>query len=219
MDEQDKKELIERYGKRLRENGYSPEALGWTKRKHRLRYHLLLSYWNLDSASDIHLLDFGCGFGDLFRFCAESNYGVRYTGIDINEELIAVGRRQHPDARLVACDAEVEGLGEDYDIIVASGIHNATLRDNWKFIEWSFETFFRHARIGFAMNFLSDRVNRRHEGNFYASPEQVLALAFRYSRRIVLRHDAMPFEFTILVDKRDAFDEKTVFSGFEPFVD
>jgi hypothetical protein len=34
----------------------------------------------------------------------------------------------------------------------------------------------------------------------------VLALGYRFSNRVVLRNDYMPFEFTIFVDKRSAFD-------------
>ncbi|TDH38329.1 class I SAM-dependent methyltransferase [Pseudohoeflea suaedae] len=206
------------YAARLAETGYSPETLGWTKPKHRLRYKILVDYWfggpdPLDGSAS--LLDFGCGFGDLAVYCAARGLDVDYHGIDLSEDLVAAGRRVFPHLDLEAGSPIEDGLDRVYDVIVSSGAHNYALTDNEAYIRRTFELFDASSRCGFAINFLSDRVNHRNAGNYYASPAWVLDLALSHSRRVEIRHDYMPFEFTVFVDKRSDFGDLTVFAPFE----
>ncbi|MBV9409901.1 MAG: hypothetical protein JO164_13825, partial [Candidatus Eremiobacteraeota bacterium] len=115
-------------------------------------------------------------------------------------------------------DPLADGIEGTYDVIVASGTHNHAVGDHPAYIEATFALFAAHARRGFAVNFLSDRVTFRRSENAYADPGRTLAAALRHSRRAVLRHDYMPFEFTVIVDLDDAFgDDLTVFSGVDAF--
>jgi hypothetical protein len=108
-----------------------------------------------------------------------------------------------------------EALDEKFDIVLSSGVHNFHLSDEQGFVERSFGLFDRLSTVGFAANFLSNRVNFRNEQNCYSAPEEILSLALRHSSRVMLRHDYMPFEFTVLVDKRDEMHpELTVFLPF-----
>lgn len=208
--------MLERYTKRLAELGPVPEALGWTKNRHLLRYDVLLEPWRLTTE---RLLDFGCGFGDLYAFCRERFPDVDYEGIDLNADLIEVGRQRYPAARLSARNALKEGLDGRWDVIVASGVFNFKLSDNWGFIERVFAMFARHADRGFAANFLSDRVEYRLEDTFHADPVRVLDLAYRFSNRVMLRNDYMPFEFTVYVDLHREFDrDHVVYPEFLPLV-
>jgi SAM-dependent methyltransferase len=212
MTEEEKQRILTAYSERLAQYGYSPRTLGWPKGRHRLRYFILLSQWPLAGAE---ILDFGCGFGDLYAYCREQGLEVDYEGMDINPDLIAEGLRQHPSARLLVRDALRDGLDRDYDYVFSSGVHNIRLADNWHFIEASFELFARHARRGFAVNFLSDKVDYRLEHAYHANPGRVLELAYRFSNRVTLRNDYMPFEFTVFVDKGEAFDpEIAVYDDF-----
>jgi SAM-dependent methyltransferase len=208
--------LLERYNQRLAEFGYSPQTLGWTKPKHRVRYKILLDYWDMHTGTPQSVLDFGCGFGDLYAFALEQGIDIAYSGFDLNENLIEVARKVHPDAHFWVGDPINDGLQRNYDVILSSGAHNYRLTDNAAYVERTFEVFHKHARRGFAVNFLSDRVNVRNADNAYTRPEFALELALRYSSRVQLRHDYMPFEFTIFVDKADEFsDEFTVFREYE----
>jgi SAM-dependent methyltransferase len=202
------------YDARLERYGYAPETLGWNKPKHRLRYEVLLAYWNLAAAPGTSVLDVGCGFGDLFGYARERSLEIAYHGIDLNPKLVEVARSIYPEAEFSVADPLGEGLARDYDVIVASGAHNFALADHDRYVDQTFELFAKHARRGFAVNFLSDRVGFRRPENAYTNPERALALALRYSRRALLRHDYMPFEFTVFVDRYDAFDEElTIFRG------
>ena len=203
----DERRVVDRNVRRLAELGPVPEALGWTRDRHLLRYAVLLAYWNL---TDESLLDFGCGFGDMYEYCREEFPNVRYSGIDVNASLIAAGRGRFPDADLHAANIFRDSVTEQWDVIVASGVFNLALEDNWGFIADTFQFFSAHARKGFAANFLSNRVDYELADTFHADPSRVLDLAYGYSNRVTLRNDYMPFEFTVFVDLRRQFDPTSV---------
>jgi trans-aconitate methyltransferase len=216
VNDQETELVLRRYTERLAALGPVPEALGWTKGRHVLRYHLLLEPWK---ATSERLLDFGCGFGDLYAYCRDHCPGVRYEGFDLNPALIEVGRQRYPDARLSSGNALRDGLNGEWDLIVASGLFNLLLTDNWRFITTMFDLFASHARKGFAANFLSDRVDYRLDHTYHADPVKVLELAYQYSNRVMLRNDYMPFEFTVYVDLRKEFDPASaVYPDFMPLV-
>ena len=217
IDPHEKLSLLKLYSDRLAQYGPTIAALGWTKPKARLRFRVLLEYWlSTPPARPLRVLDFGCGFGDLFGYAQDRNVPIDYTGLDINSDLIRVARKRYPTARFLCADIFEQPLDEKFDIVLSSGAHNYLLSNNLKFIERSFELFRDMSEFGFAVNFLSDRVNYRNEQNYYSAPETILSLALRYTSRVTLRHDYMPFEFTVFVDKRAEIDENL--NVFLPFV-
>lgn len=218
MNPDETQDMLKMYDERLARYGYSDLTLGWYKPKTRLRYHVLLDYWGLRSAPSAAVLDFGCGFGGLYEFAREQQLDIRYHGIDVNPNLIQVARTYHPQADLSVGDPIRDGLDRTYDIALASGAHNFALDDNWNYIERTFALFERHTTMGFAVNFLSSAADFFREENYHTDADRVLRLALRYSRRVLLRHDYMPFEFTVFVDKRTDFSEElTVFEEFRPW--
>ena len=207
MNNKEKNMVIERYNKRLQEFGYSPKTLGWSKSKHNLRYHILLSLWNLDGTD---VLDFGCGFGDMYGYAKQIGIKFNYHGIDINENLISLAKQIYPGANLATRDVFQEGLLQKYDYIFSSGVHNLKLKDNWDFIAKTFELFNKYSTCGFALNFLSSKVDYELEETYHTNPVQILELAYKYSNKVVLRNDYMPFESTVFIDKQNDFDKNVV---------
>lgn len=213
MDAQEKAANRARYEARHAEFGYDPKTLGWTKGRHKLRYEMLLSGWPAATAS---VLDVGCGFGDMAQYCRESGRGEwRYTGIDIVPALIEEGKRLRPDADLRVHDMDADGVPAGYDVIVASGVFSHRLKDNMAFVARAFELFAGAAKVGFAANFMSPVADVRYDHLFYPDPGEVFDLARRHSKRIAIRHDYMPFEYTVQVFSDDAFSPETVV--FEPY--
>lgn len=217
MDANDKAALLKRYSDRLARLGATDAALGWTKSKQKLRHRILLQYWLAQPApAPLRILDFGCGFGDLYGYARAQGVALDYTGLDINAELLAVARTRYPGVRFVCQDVFEQPLAETFDVVLSCGVHNHRLADNRGFAERSFDLFDSISRLGFAVNFLSSRTTFQHSDNHYSAPEEMLALGLRHSSRVSLRHDYMPFEFTLFVDKRNAMDERL--TVFEPFV-
>lgn len=210
--------IIKKYNNMLEKNGPTAKALGWTKNRQALRFKILIDNFNFKNGSSI--LDFGCGFGDLYKYLQEKEpTSLNYTGIDINKKIISEGLRMHPDADLRVLDLEKNSFEEKYDFVVSSGVFNIKRDDSFAFFEKIFEKLFSTAQVGVAINFLSDKVDFFTEDSFHFSPESVLSNAYKYSKRVILRNDYMPFEFTLVVFKDDQFDEdKVVFKEYEKYI-
>lgn len=202
MKDQQKNKIIHEYDKRFHKYGYHPKTLGWGKARHRLRYRILLNYWKLAGHT---VLDYGCGFGDMFGYCQSQHLDVNYSGIDINPTLIREGKRQYPAADLSVRDPMTENFERTFDITLASGLFNTELIDNTAFIHKCFALFSRISKYGFAANFLSSNVDYKVDGLYYSDPKDILELAYSHSRKVALVNNYMPFEFTIFVDLRNSF--------------
>ena len=212
MNQTEKEKIINRYNTRLNTYGYHPKTLGWDKERHFLRYHVLLDEWLYDNDS---LLDFGCGFGDLYNYIKIKKLKIQYSGIDINDSLVKEGIRNHKGINLKTMDYLKTATAKKYEYIVASGVHNFKIDDNWNFIKKTFEIFNKTSLKGFAMNFISDKCDTFTDHIYHTNPERILELAYKYSNRVILRNDYMPFEFTIFVNKKIDFDQnKTVYQEF-----
>ena len=213
MTPDDVNSIVKTYSERLDRFGVSPRTLGWgDKDRTRLRFEILCSAWNLENKT---VLDFGCGFGDLFAYLAETQPGARYVGIDINGRLIEEARRLHQRGDFRAMNILDEPLNEQVDYVLVSGVFNDRIGDNRAFMADAFEAFDRIARCGFAANFLSTKVDYRYPHAYYTDPAEAVDLCYMYSRNVVLRNDYMPFEFTVFVNKASRFDaELAVYEEF-----
>jgi trans-aconitate methyltransferase len=218
MNQKEILETIDRYNQRLKEFGVGEQALGWgEKGRAKLRYEILLSQWNFNSAS---VVDFGCGFGDLYTYMLKKGFtGVRYMGIDINPQFISMAKKKHPDCNFLLLNLTEENLTERFDFILSSGVFNHHLSDNFAFIEKCFEKFNLISEKGFAVNFLSDRADAPYDNTYHANPSRVLELAYKYSNNVILRNDYMPFEFTIFVNKFSSVSKRSgVYMEYERYV-
>jgi len=209
--------IVRVYSQRFDEFGVSAETLGWgQKDRRRLRFEMLCSLWDLDGKV---VLDFGCGFGDLCGFLAETRKNVRYIGIDINPRFVQAARELQPSGDFRTMNLLEEDLGEPVDFVFASGVFNDQVSDNRAFVADAFAAFDKVARVGFAANFLSTKVDYRYPTANYTEPADALELCYRYSRNVVLRNDCMPFEFAVFVNKASRVDpERTVFEECVKFL-
>ncbi len=198
MDKSDKHKLIDHYNELFSQFGYSHKTIGWGKKRHFFRYEILLSNFDIKNRS---LLDFGCGFGDLSDHLITKSLSVDYNGIDINEKLINEGIKQNPKRNISFSDPLSDGLNRNYDYIISSGVHNTKISDNLSFIKKTFDLFNSHARKGFSMNFLSSNCDYFEDNLYYSDPSEIIKLALSYSQKILIRHDYMPYEFTVIVHK------------------
>jgi len=199
MDPADRAAYVERYERRLREHGRSPEALGWGKpgREH-VRFEVMAEV--IEEVGAESVLDVGCGFGDLHDFLRARGWAGRYRGIDIVPGLLKEARGL--DVEL----ADVSSYrGEPVDVAVASGVFNARLdgEDNREHITRSVTRMFELSRRAVCVDFMSTHVDFEHPDAWHTDPAWALALARSLSKRFRLRHDYMPFEFALAVYRDD----------------
>jgi len=203
-----------RYENRYREYGYDPRTLDWDKGKQIMRFSILTSQYDFRGKE---VLDIGCGFGDLNRVLSAATGGeYRYLGIDVVHSLVMEAQSRYGSERVqFRCGDFLASDVPKADYAIASGIFNLRLHvdDNYVFIEHVMRKAFRLCRVGFAFDFLSDKVDYRKENTFHAAPERILALAYSLSRNVILLNNYMPFEFSLFVFKDDSFDPRcTIFN-------
>ena len=85
--------MINEYKKLFNENGVSPASLGCPKGRLNLRYKNVSKYLNNSKT----LLDYGCGFGDLYGYLLSENLSLTYYGIDVIDEFISQARIKYPN--------------------------------------------------------------------------------------------------------------------------
>jgi len=217
LSEKDKDEVKKRYSDRYSEFGYSPKSLGWDKGKQDIRFAILTSQYNFEGK---HVLDIGCGFGDLNKTLQTKAKNYKYTGIDMVEPLVKKGIEifGKEGAEFHVGDFLDPSFKGNFDYAIASGIFNFKLShdDNYNFVESVIKKALEVCKDGLAFDFLSDKVDYRKEITFHNSPEKILGIAYKFSRNVVLRNDYMPFEFGLFINKNDSFEASdSVFNSYK----
>ena len=203
-------EGIERhYAELVETHGSAPEAAQWSdSRTQRLRLSVLTGVGDLRAAK---VLDFGCGTGTLLAYLNEElGFAGEYVGYDLAAPAVDLARRVHPAGRFERRDVLSQGMPEDFDFILASGVFNNRTSDGWRLMTQVLGSLWPHATRALAFNALSTYVDFREEHLWYVDPADVFAWCKReLSPAVTLRHDyqvkprVSPFEFTVFVYRVD----------------
>lgn len=200
------KYLIDLYTSHYKTYGATPQGLGWgIKDRTTIRYQILSSRWDLEGVT---ILDVGCGFGDFYGFLAQQKIKhILHTGIDINPSFIRIAKKRYPKTTFRVCDlTETTSIGIS-DYVFASGLFNDRMPHAKPRIVQLLKAIRAHTKKGFAVNFLSNKVDYQLPHAHHTDPAWALDLCYTFSNNIVLRNDYMPFEFTVFVDVNEQFDQ------------
>jgi len=198
MKKNKKSEIITHYQKLYKKYGLNPASLGWLKGKQEIRFKILTEIGNLENSS---ILDIGCGFGDLVAYLESEKIKAEYMGIDINPEFVKIAKGLHPTSNFGCRDIEINPLRTKFDWIFAVGTTNQS--GSYGYIKNLLTGMLKISKRGVAMDFLSSYVDYKVPKNFHASPEKILKIAKALSKRVVIRHDYLPFEFCVYIYKND----------------
>jgi SAM-dependent methyltransferase len=178
------------YEELYEKHGDSPRALDWSEEGQYARFNVL--YEVIDEYAST-VLDVGCGLGHFFEVC-----GGQYTGVDVSPILIAAAREKYPlgHCHFNTLDAMKDPLPKA-DYVVSSGMFNIQPDDNSMLI--FLHKCFNACSIACAVNMLSSRAPNKREDRIYRSPEKMLGLALEISKKVVLRHDYLPNDFTLVL--------------------
>jgi 2-polyprenyl-3-methyl-5-hydroxy-6-metoxy-1,4-benzoquinol methylase len=138
-----------------------------------------------DAESGLHIVDVGCGGGDMLRrierWAAQKGFAVRLTGIDVNPNAVRAAREFTPAGskiQWVAGEAfSFDATGDPIDMVISSLFtHHLTDDGILRFVEW----MERVARRGWFVNDLY-----RSRTPYFAF--KALSMAVRWHRFV--RHD------------------------------
>lgn len=200
MDELSKEYVISLFNKNLMMHGDRPEAVGWTQEGQERRFECLL-----DVDDDIcgrKILDYGCGKGDFYQYLKDRDIPVRYTGFDINANLVSLAAAKYPECRFSVFDIQIDSLNEDFDYIFLCGVFNLKLEGLEETIHTVLKKLFKHCKIALVFNALSDFNPGKSYELHYLSPGNIMEFAIKnLSPYVSLIHDRMPYDFTMFVRK------------------
>ena len=197
--------LRQHYSNLIKKYGDSPKGVQWTDKKtQEKRMAVLAEVGDLRFAK---VLDFGCGAGHLLEFLTtQLNFEGEYVGYDICSSMIHAAKRKFPNIRFEERNILKNHPNENFDYILANGVFNNRISDNWNFMRAILKRLFLHASKGISFNAMSTYVDHFNNGLFYVDPEKVFSFCKEeLSPSVTLRHDylvkpnVVPFEFTIFV--------------------
>ncbi|CDI06458.1 class I SAM-dependent methyltransferase [Candidatus Nitrosotenuis uzonensis] len=209
MKEQTHNEILKHYTELYEKYGVNPASLGWPKGRQNIRFKIITEVGNLSNSK---ILDIGCGFGDLYSFIKKKRIKTKYTGIDINKKFIEVAKQKHPLTRFFVRDIEERKFREKFDWVFAVGTTNKA--GSYRYVEDLLTEMFRIAKKGIAMDFMSTYVDFRRKGSSHFSPERIFKIGKKLSKRVVIRHDYLPFEFCVYVYKQEQLTKNQTYVDF-----
>jgi len=183
------------YERRLRKYVDGPQVLGWSAEGQRRRFEILEGVGIVDGAQ---VLDVGCGLGHFLDYLVKvRSLDVAYRGLDLSPKLIARARELHPRVPFEVADVFSNPLPETADFVVASGVLNLEMGNNEAILRHFLRSTFAACRKAVAVNMLSTSADWYDRGRHYYDPIPAMRQARSVTRRIVLRHDYLPHDFTL----------------------
>ena len=173
---------------------------GWGQKKsQQLRFKV---FTDIDNLNQRKILDLGCGTGDLKSFFQKKKIKVNYTGLENNESMINVLKKK----KIRYIKSSIFDLKKFksnlYDFILMSGALNIPVKNQETKISQLLKNSFRIAKKGVALNFLSIYSNKINKNEFYADPVKIFNMSKKICKKVVLRHDYLPHDFTIILYKK-----------------
>jgi SAM-dependent methyltransferase len=190
-----------------KEFGGDHRAVQWSSRDTQAaRFRVLAEYVDRDAA----VLDVGAGLGDFLEHLRAGGHRGAYHGIDLVPEFTAHARERFvgdPQATFETQDI-LESAAPMADVVVASGLFNNRLPDNWTFLTQILGRMFAVAQKAVVFNAISTYVDYQDPHLFYVDPLRLFDYAKRnWTDLVVLRHDylvkadSIPFEFVMVLRK------------------
>lgn len=201
--------ILEHYTELYYQHGVHPASIGWPKGRQSIRFQVMSEIGNLNNNK---ILDLGCGFGDLRSFLKSKKIRTKYTGVDINPIFIKIAKQRNPMTTFQVRDIERKKFREKFDWVFAIGTTN--MAGSHEYIANLLKEMLKIAKKGIVMDFMSTYVDFRRPGSFHASPEKVFQIAKKLSKRVVIRHDYLPFEFCVYIYKDNKLNKNQTFVDF-----
>jgi SAM-dependent methyltransferase len=201
ISDHDRQSIVDRYTRRFEEFGVDLRSLNPGSEEHYRRQHAVHAAAGPMNGKTV--LDIGCGLGHYYAYLRGRGLDVDYIGYDLVPNFIESNRERFPEARFEVRDVSRDGIGHEADYVVMCQVFNNRYTDgsNADVVKSAVTAAFRAARVCVSVDMLSKYVNFEEPHLNYFSPEEMFAHGKSLSPFVQLRHDYLPFHFTLLVYK------------------
>ena len=197
----DRETIIQRYARRFEEFGVDVRSLAsGTDERHRLQHRVHAGAGDLRGKT---ILDIGCGLAHYYEFLRTLDIPFQYVGYDIVPAFIESNRQRYPDVHFELRDVTRDGIAHAADFVVLCEVFNNRFTDdsNMDVARQVLRASFAAAREAVSMDMLSTYVDYQTPNAFHFSPEEMFAFAKTLTPFVRLRHDYLPFHFTLFLFK------------------
>ncbi|MDB5160638.1 MAG: methyltransferase family protein [Candidatus Saccharibacteria bacterium] len=188
------------YQRGLDEYGESPMALHWTDyRSMAIRFKNLVRDVNIEERS---VLDAGCGMGDILPYLYTRADIFNYLGVDVNPGFIGIAKKRYEGHNFEVADPFDGNYPRRFDVVLSSGVMNTNVPGWEKKRKLMIKNLFDLAGETLAFNMAGGTRPWRHNSLIaYADADEVLDYCQSLARRVKIRTDYLPQDFTILMFK------------------
>lgn len=193
------------YQNRIAQNGVTLESMkSGGEAKQRIRHSV---HSELVGPND-QVLDVGSGIGQFREHLEKAGFQGAYQGIDLIPEYVEHCRTRFPESTFELRDVFASGIQSEHDVIVASQVFNVRYKqsDNRQVLQRFLAMAFTKCRKAVTVDMITSYVDFTEPYLYYFPPEEVFGFAKTLTPFVRLRHDYLPFEFSIQLFK----------SGMEP---
>jgi len=190
------------YQEKYAKYGFNSRSLSW--KRIGAMHQRFRQFWAEIDFNGKSILDVGCGFASLARFLDKRYRDFTYTGIDIVPEFVEKSRKRYPQHKFFLDDYFQNPLQENFDVIIASGVLNSNVPDNYDYRQKAIKVMFEHADYVLALNMLGDYPspeNKKGGNVWYADSIEILKYCLTLTKRVILRQNYNPKDFTVFLFK------------------
>ncbi|MGD1953387.1 MAG: class I SAM-dependent methyltransferase [Leptolyngbyaceae cyanobacterium] len=194
------------YEESFRLHGDSPASLLTPKGRSELRFRSINPFLG---GRKVRVLDYGCGLGYLYDYLGQTGHDVDYTGVDILPSFIQACRDKYSTTaatfHLVEPEAKIDG---EFDVVFSSGVFNLiTHQDETLSKAYAFSRIQQLCELTnevLICDFLSPFVDfKQDQAQHFEMDEVARFCSSQLTRRFVLRHDLLPYEFTLIAYRQE----------------
>jgi hypothetical protein len=205
MSESPFERLSQLYNNAFMMHGDSPSALLTPKGRQALRYRAIDPFMECVGT---RILDYGCGLGYLLDYLSIHFTNFNYYGVDFVDSFIQQCKAKHGSSEFSTINP-ADPIKGDYDIVFASGVFNiSTHSDELSSRLYTYsrlQELFSLASNVLICDFPSSNVDFRLPEAQHFSPMEISKFCMEsLSRRFLIRHDLLPYEFTLIAFKDDS---------------
>lgn len=192
------------YTKTFATNGPNSKGVDWgsDEKKLNLRYKKMLNLLDFSTQKKPALLDVGCGYGGLLQYALSNKKALRYTGIDVADNMVKWAASNLTQGRFILGDIMSFEFKNSFDFIVCNGILTQKLDtpalEMDKFAGQLIRKMFSLARQGIAFNLMTTKVNFFKNNLYYRNPAELLSWCLtEITPYIKIDHSYPLYEYTI----------------------
>ncbi|OGV38764.1 MAG: hypothetical protein A2X48_18230 [Lentisphaerae bacterium GWF2_49_21] len=165
------------------------------------QYHRFSEILHFIDNMDCSILDIGCGNGRLVEFLNYNGFTGKYTGVDINSNLLKEARHDFPGQEFVNADFFKKRIPL-HDYVVMSGTLNANFGQDMDFVFNFIRRMHELSRKKSVFNAITEYVNFKEKEMYYINPAALIEYTVRnLSPKFEIRHSFVPYNFTMCIHK------------------